>query len=95
MTREPLGWIGIVRLGLVQSALGSVVVLTTSAADEDILRSYQLHANAYVTKPVTVKALGAALSKLLDTGDEASDDEALDKVTLHHLLEHSYERVGD
>jgi CheY-like chemotaxis protein len=29
-----------------------VVVLTTSRADEDILRSYQLHANAYVTKPV-------------------------------------------
>ena len=34
--------------------LGSipVVILTTSQADEDILRSYQLHANAYVTKPV-------------------------------------------
>jgi CheY-like chemotaxis protein len=29
-----------------------VVVLTTSQADEDVLRSYQLHANAYVTKPV-------------------------------------------
>jgi CheY-like chemotaxis protein len=29
-----------------------VIVLTTSAADEDILRSYDLHANAYVTKPV-------------------------------------------
>jgi CheY-like chemotaxis protein len=29
-----------------------VVVLTTSKADEDILRSYKLHANAYVTKPV-------------------------------------------
>ena len=29
-----------------------VVVLTTSQADEDILRSYKLHANAYVTKPV-------------------------------------------
>lgn len=29
-----------------------VVILTTSAAEEDILRSYQLHANAYVTKPV-------------------------------------------
>jgi CheY-like chemotaxis protein len=28
-----------------------VVVLTTSAAQDDILRSYQLHANAYVTKP--------------------------------------------
>jgi CheY-like chemotaxis protein len=31
-----------------------VVVLTTSSAHEDILRSYQLHANAYVTKPVDV-----------------------------------------
>lgn len=29
-----------------------VVVLTTSQADEDVLRSYRLHANAYVTKPV-------------------------------------------
>lgn len=29
-----------------------VVVLTTSDAEEDILRSYNLHANAYVTKPV-------------------------------------------
>jgi CheY-like chemotaxis protein len=29
-----------------------VVVLTTSQLDEDILRSYQLYANAYVTKPV-------------------------------------------
>jgi CheY-like chemotaxis protein len=29
-----------------------VVVLTTSQADEDIVRSYDLHANAYVTKPV-------------------------------------------
>ena len=29
-----------------------VVILTTSGAQEDILRSYQLHANAYVTKPV-------------------------------------------
>jgi CheY-like chemotaxis protein len=32
-----------------------VVVLTTSAAEEDILRSYRLHANAYVTKPVGFK----------------------------------------
>ena len=29
-----------------------VVVLTTSRAEEDVLRSYDLHANAYVTKPV-------------------------------------------
>lgn len=29
-----------------------VVVLTTSKADEDILKSYKLYANSYVTKPV-------------------------------------------
>jgi DNA-binding NarL/FixJ family response regulator len=29
-----------------------VVVLTTSESEEDVLRSYSLHANAYVTKPV-------------------------------------------
>ncbi len=29
-----------------------IVVLTTSEAEEDILRSYRLHANAYVAKPV-------------------------------------------
>ena len=32
-----------------------VVILTTSEADEDILRSYNLHANCYVTKPVDMK----------------------------------------
>ena len=29
-----------------------VVVLTTSEAADDVARSYQLHANAYITKPV-------------------------------------------
>jgi CheY-like chemotaxis protein len=29
-----------------------LVVLTTSNADKDILRAYELHANAYVTKPL-------------------------------------------
>jgi CheY-like chemotaxis protein len=29
-----------------------VVILTTAEAEEDVLRSYSLHANAYVTKPV-------------------------------------------
>ena len=29
-----------------------VVILTTSGSQEDVLRSYDLHANAYVTKPV-------------------------------------------
>ena len=30
MTQTPLGWLGIIRLGLVQTALGAIVVLTTS-----------------------------------------------------------------
>ena len=29
-----------------------VVVLTTSAAESDIVRSYELHANCYITKPL-------------------------------------------
>ena len=29
-----------------------VVVLTTSSAEEDIVRSYKLHANCYITKPL-------------------------------------------
>jgi CheY-like chemotaxis protein len=29
-----------------------VVILTTSMADEDVLKAYDLHANCYVTKPV-------------------------------------------
>jgi DNA-binding NarL/FixJ family response regulator len=32
-----------------------VVVLTTSKAEEDVLRTYQLHANCYVTKPVDLE----------------------------------------
>ncbi|SRR5579883_1281143 len=32
-----------------------VVVLTTSKADQDIARSYNLHANCYVTKPVDLE----------------------------------------
>ncbi len=34
-----------------------VVVLTTSKAEEDILRSYDLGVNSYITKPVTFKSL--------------------------------------
>lgn len=34
-----------------------VVVLTTSKAEEDIFRSYDLGANSFVTKPVTFKSL--------------------------------------
>ena len=32
-----------------------VVVLTTSSAEQDIVRSYKLHANCYITKPVDLE----------------------------------------
>jgi len=42
-----------------------VVILTSSEADEDIVKTYELHANCYITKPVdldqfskVVKAIG-------------------------------------
>jgi len=41
-----------------------VVVLTTSQADEDILRSYSLHANAYVTKPVDFERFIAVIRQI-------------------------------
>jgi two-component system response regulator len=43
-----------------------VVVLTTSSAEEDILRSYNLHANAYVTKPVDLDRFVAAIRTIDD-----------------------------
>lgn len=47
-------------------ALIPVVVLTTSSAEEDILRSYKLHANAYVTKPVDLDQFIAAVRQIDD-----------------------------
>jgi CheY-like chemotaxis protein len=41
-----------------------VVVLTTSSAEEDILRSYELHANAYVTKPVDLDQFISAVRQI-------------------------------
>ncbi|WP_086847673.1 response regulator [Amycolatopsis kentuckyensis] len=43
-----------------------VVVLTTSEAEEDILRSYELHANAYVTKPVDFEKFVEVVRKIDD-----------------------------
>ena len=43
-----------------------VVVLTTSQAEEDILRSYQLHANAYVIKPFDADQFAAAITQIDD-----------------------------
>jgi CheY-like chemotaxis protein len=41
-----------------------VVVLTTSSAEEDVLESYKLHANAYVTKPVDVDQFMRAVRQI-------------------------------
>jgi CheY-like chemotaxis protein len=41
-----------------------VVVLTTSHAEEDVLKSYQLHANAYVTKPVDFERFIAVVRQI-------------------------------
>ena len=41
-----------------------VVILTTSSSEEDILRSYKLHANAFVTKPVDVYQFIAAVRQI-------------------------------
>ena len=43
-----------------------VVMLTTSQAEEDILRSYRLHANAYVSKPVDFENFMAAIRQIDD-----------------------------
>jgi BCD family chlorophyll transporter-like MFS transporter len=44
MTAAPLGWLGIIRLGLVQSALGAIVVLTTSTLNRVMVVELQLAA---------------------------------------------------
>ncbi|MEX1116248.1 MAG: response regulator [Akkermansiaceae bacterium] len=41
-----------------------VVVLTTSRAEEDVLKSYQLHANCYVVKPVDFASFAEAIGIL-------------------------------
>jgi CheY-like chemotaxis protein len=41
-----------------------IIVLTTSQNPDDVLDSYLLHANAYVTKPTNLDALGTAVAKI-------------------------------
>ncbi|HEX3796740.1 MAG TPA: response regulator [Acidimicrobiales bacterium] len=43
-----------------------VVVLTTSDAEDDIVHSYDLHANAYVTKPVDFTSFLSAVRQIDD-----------------------------
>jgi len=41
-----------------------VVILTTSAAEDDVLKSYELHANSYITKSVDLNELLYALRSI-------------------------------
>jgi two-component system response regulator len=41
-----------------------VIILTTSAAEQDVVSSYKLHANAFVTKPVDVGQFIAAVRQI-------------------------------
>jgi two-component system, chemotaxis family, response regulator Rcp1 len=43
-----------------------VVVLTTSSAEEDILRIYDLHANCYITKPVDLEQFMGVVKSIED-----------------------------
>ena len=43
-----------------------IVVVSTSAADDDVLRSYRLHANAYVTKPVGFEQFANVIRQIDD-----------------------------
>ena len=43
-----------------------VVVLTTSEAERDLVRTYDLHANAYVVKPIDLDQFGAVVQGIKD-----------------------------
>jgi len=43
-----------------------VVILSSSKAEEDIVKSYNLHANCYVTKPVNLEQFIAVVKSIQD-----------------------------
>jgi two-component system, chemotaxis family, response regulator Rcp1 len=45
-----------------------VVILTTSKAEEDVLRTYNLHANCFVTKPVDLDKFMVVVKSIDDFG---------------------------
>lgn len=60
-----------------------VVILTTSRAEEDIVRSYDLGVNSFISKPVTfeglvdvMRTLGRYWFEIVDLPGNAADDDA-------------------
>jgi chemotaxis family two-component system response regulator Rcp1 len=49
-----------------QLGLIPVVVLTTSKSEEDVLKSYKLHANCYITKPVDFQQFATVVRSIED-----------------------------
>lgn len=43
-----------------------VVILTTSSAEEDVLKTYNLHANCFITKPIDVKQFLRVVQSIQD-----------------------------
>jgi chemotaxis family two-component system response regulator Rcp1 len=43
-----------------------VVILTTSTAQEDVVKSYSLHANCYITKPVDLEQFTRVVANIQD-----------------------------
>jgi CheY-like chemotaxis protein len=77
-----------------------VIMLTTSRAEEDIVRSYSLHANAFITKPVDFEHFIDAIrqidtffltlvklpvSPLLEPGGQRSHRDAQQRAALYHV----------
>jgi two-component system, chemotaxis family, response regulator Rcp1 len=64
-----------------------VVVLTTSSAEEDVLKTYDLHANCYITKPVDLEQFMRVIKSIEDfwvsivklPADEAVNDRRADQ----------------
>jgi two-component system, chemotaxis family, response regulator Rcp1 len=43
-----------------------VVIMTTSQAEEDILKAYSLYANCYITKPLELEQFNNAIKSLIE-----------------------------
>ena len=70
-----------------------VVVLTTSEAEEDVLRSYDLHANAYVTKPVDFERFIDVVRRSTTSSSRQAGDRSVPHAFCEGVVEHSITSV--